>query len=198
MRESSGPVGKWPPQSKEAVTAFDAGVVGFWLLVFAALSFVTAFVAQLPANERRIWLASGETSEPITISERNTLLNVTVAQRLATDSWSFPELQLLDADKEYLFSFGDELWYETGRDSDGPWVEHHTTYGLDVRVPEPGIYHLAMQIDGAQVPVLVTFGRLHMSFLPHFWAAVVALGAGLVLAISANAQQDFAALGKDD
>ena len=52
------------------------------------------------------------------------------------------EVALLDANRKYLFSFGDSFWYEEGRDSEGPWSEGHTKSALLFVLREAGEHYL--------------------------------------------------------
>ena len=99
--------------------------------------------------------------------------------RNPVNSWTFIEGEVLDADEEYLFSFGDELGHYTGVDSEGPWTEHKNSYSVKLTLPEAGDYFLDFVAEtsrgGDNTPLTVTVEKLRGSSLPHILAGVVAL-----------------------
>jgi hypothetical protein len=52
------------------------------------------------------------------------------------------ELTLLDANENYLFSFGDSFWHEEGWDSEGRWSEGRTKSSLRFILKEAGEHYL--------------------------------------------------------
>jgi hypothetical protein len=125
---------------------------------------------------------------PFQVRKDNQVLFVRIQADLARDSWSFVESEVLDARKDYLFSFGKELWHETGVDDEGAWVEVDRDYEMKMTIPAKGTYYLNIKTQGDKMPssFLVAIGGAVGSSLPHLWFGIVVLGIGLVLNEAAN------------
>lgn len=127
---------------------------------------------------------------PFPVEKPGQVLTLYVSQPFRTDNvWSFVTGEVLDAEQEYLFSFGEELWRETGYD-EGFWRETKGDFELQVTIPQPGVYHLAFQTErsgpqvGGDLKVrVVTRGG---SAVPHFAAGLVALLLAVTLRIVAE------------
>ncbi len=164
-------------------------------LGFGAVSLLTGFVfmflgstiasATLPADGGRVG--------PIVVERPSTVLEVRVHQPFRTDGWSYVEAEVQDADGEFLFGFGDELWSESGFD-DGAWHEEKNDYDLHVTIPEPGTYYLAFAVQAAggqyggynpAVETRVTVKKKVGSSLPFLVAGILALLAGAFLFLMA-------------
>ena len=111
------------------------GVLCLLTAAYFAFSGTTMATTSLPPQGGRIG--------PLTITKANTILSVEVHQPFRTDGWSYLEAEVQDPEGEYLFGFGDELWAESGRDSDGAWHEEKTDYDVDLTIPQAGTYYLA-------------------------------------------------------
>lgn len=120
---------------------------------------------------------------PIKVAKKNTAHEIAVSANLSVNSWTFLEGEVLDQQREYLFSFGKELWYETGYDSDGSWSEAENNYELDVTFPDVGTYFLKFKYDSIRSPnsVFVKVARSNGSALPHFWFGIITILIGVVL-----------------
>jgi hypothetical protein len=125
---------------------------------------------------------------PFVVRKANQVLLVRVQADMAKDGWTFVESEVLDARKDYLFSFGKELWHETGVDDEGPWTESDRDYEMKITIPVRGTYYLNIKTQGDQTPdtLYVSIGSAIGSSLPHLWFGIVVLGIGLVLNEVAN------------
>ncbi len=127
---------------------------------------------------------------PFLVKRNNEVFDISVRANLPLQSWSFIEGQILDANQEYLFSFGKELWFEEGRDSQGYyWKQKDTQYSLDITLPQTGLHHVQFLIDSEQAPsnVRIEMYRQTGSSIPHFWFGVICL----VIAICLNEQKNW-------
>ncbi|MFC1749022.1 hypothetical protein ACFL2V_09480 [Pseudomonadota bacterium] len=120
---------------------------------------------------------------PMKVAKKNTAYEITVKTDLNINSWAFVEGEILDQNKDYLYSFGKELWHESGYDSDGSWTESNNDYSLDVTFPTAGVYYLKFKSEAQRPPRSVTIkvARSHGSALPHFWFGVLSIIIGIVL-----------------
>jgi hypothetical protein len=97
--------------------------------------------------------------------------------------WTEIEGEVLDARKEYLFSFGDELWEERGFDEEGPWHESKEEFAMKVTFKNKGKYYLRMNITSPFShinPVSVVVYKKLGSSLPFFIIGVISLVGGLI------------------
>ena len=128
---------------------------------------------------------------PLRIDNKGDAVEVTISTNLLqSQSWAYIQGEVQDASGEYLFSFGDELWYETGRDSDGAWTDHKRKYEIDITFPDAGIYYLQFSSESgstrpstAQNNPLNRFSVLVRSkigsTIPHLIYGIIVLLIGL-------------------
>ena len=161
------------------------GHLALLYVAFSLLFLVTSLLFESEILDRRQKVQPGGTVGPITVVEKNTVYEVLV-QRLyaAANTWSYVEVQVLDANQEYLLSFGDELSQYSGRDSEGYWTESEETYSTKITVSEPGIYFLKIVVEESNdrnSQFRVTINRLQGSSLLHLVAGIAALAIAIVL-----------------
>lgn len=161
-----------------------AGIV---LMAFGLVSLITAifFARQSGAALVQSLPAEGGIVGPVEITKENTVLHITVQQSFSQDSWSYIEGDVLDAEQEPLFSFGDELWRESGYDSDGAWSESDSTYDLKVTIPEKGTHYLELTAELA-APSTASSMSIRVepqagSTVPFIAAGIIGLILGLIL-----------------
>lgn len=120
---------------------------------------------------------------PITVRKYNESYRVNVKANMPVQSWSFIEGQVVNHNKEYLFSFGKELWHESGRDADGYWREADNEYSVNITFPKPGTYYLHFVTQTNKLPknIKVTVEKRLGSSLPHLWFGIIVLIIGIVL-----------------
>ncbi len=76
--------------------------------------------------------------------------------------WVSVQADVLDENKAYLFSIADELWHETGRDSDGPWSETHDELDTKFSLAK-GKYYIAVEAEysnGVKPNVLIRLKKI--------------------------------------
>ncbi len=109
---------------------------------------------------------------------------------IADGAWVYIEGAVTDPKGTYELGFGDSLWYETGRDSDGPWSEGDYSYTAAVKLPRPGPHTLTFTVqvgrDKGYDPTTYTNKSFTVT-VSRYWAApppllAMAFGA-LVLAL---------------
>lgn len=191
-----------------AAGPIDYGKVASVLIAFGLLGLLTAWILSWSAEtlfRRSLPVASPAQPGPIEAGERfpsrdyaligplsvrraNQVLRVSVTADVPLNGWSFVEGEVLDADREYLLSFGKELWHESGRDSDGPWNEADESYEMKLTIPHPGQYYLNIKAQGERLPtnITVSVNRTYGSSIPHLVFGICALLGGLVLNEFAN------------
>lgn len=84
-----------------------------------------------------------------TVPEAGSVLEFKFKTDMPDNTWKSVELQVFGPDGSYLFTYFDELWTETGRDSEGFWRESKSFASLTQRFSTPGEYHaLLSHTDG--------------------------------------------------
>ncbi len=122
----------------------------------------------------------------INIAKARQVVGIEIDTNLPNNSWAFVEGEVLDANKAYLFSFGDEFWHESGYDSGedgGPWEESYDEYEMKITFPEAGNYYLSVKAQGnANISEMnVYISQKLGSGIPHFVLGLVLIGCGLAL-----------------
>ncbi len=119
---------------------------------------------------------------PIEITKAKQVVGIEISTSLPNNSWAFVEGEVLDENKQYLFSFGDEFWHESGYD-DGNWEESYDEYEMKITFPEAGKYFLSIKaqgnanIDELQLRISQRLG----SGIPHFILGLVLIICGLAI-----------------
>ncbi len=175
------------PQKKFAGALLIGGIVTF---VFGLLFLITSavFTSEDGKAIKSAMPATGGIVGPITVAKDNQVLLIEVKQRLNGLGWSYVNGEMLDAEQEFLFGFGYELWHETGYD-EGHWDEQENNYDIKVTVPKKGTYFASF--DTEQQPGVPIGGDINVkitpklgSAVPHFAAGLLLLVFGLMLAIA--------------
>lgn len=178
-------------------------------LLFAAVAIITSFFMAVStgASEWKTVPKKDGIYGPIEIDEPGQVLLVEVRQPIKQDNvWSFVTGELLDAQQEYLFSFGEELWQEAGYDG-GHWRESKESFDTKLTIPEKGTYYLSFSTEtgrtkarrrrgsrsssseiGAQLKVRVE--KKAGSGVPLFAAGFLAIILGLVMRATAAAMDN--------
>jgi len=163
-------------------------------IVFGLLSLLTAYFFSRDTDklyDQTIYIGAEQSSllpykddssalvGPLQIQKNKTVLDIKLIANLqGGNSWVFLESEVLDHNKEYLFSFGKELWRETGRDYEGRWQESDNKYEMKVTFPKSGSYYLKFNAEGSgntnSFKVKITKQR--GSHLPYFWFGILCLG----------------------
>ncbi len=135
-------------------SSYILGVFGVVCLLLAAF-----FSADVSEVKTQTLDGKGGIFGPLVIEEKNSSYEVTVRNNVALNRWSYIEVGVLNSKKEHLFSFGDGMWHESGRDSDGAWVEAKSDYSMDITFKEPGEYYFDVgseRNDGAGNPIVIS------------------------------------------
>ncbi len=190
------------PSSEDGV---DLGKVATVFIVYGIISLITAWIfsmetQRLFSDTVRTYVypsmptqqaVAGESEEgkdvatigPITVQRYKEVYEISIASGLPENSWAFVEGEVLDAEKDYLFSFGKELWHETGYDSDGAWRESDNNYSMKITFPQPGQYYINLKTEGSFTPdaVQVNISKKRGSSIPHMVFGVLTLLIGIIL-----------------
>lgn len=185
-----------------------ARAIGISLLMFGIISLFTSIFFTGTAGPPKVFALEqqpiGELG-PLEIPADNTVVNLTIRQpvRQISDErnmfssnrklngWATVECELLDAGKELLLSFSEELWAESGYD-EGYWSETKSDYNLKLTIPKKGTYYLGLSIEAAdielsgQATVRVEF--MVGSTVPHFAAGFLGILLGLIIFLVARSQ----------
>ena len=157
-------------------------------LVFSAICLVTAIfydgTAETLLNAQ--YKGAEKTLGPIETERANSVLVVEIAHALSIDRGfgtmdSFVEGEVLDANRQYLFSFGKDFYAEAGYD-EGNYYESDTSTSMKVTLQDPGTYYLRLKAEGSlDRQISVTVSRQVGSGLLHRVLGILALLAGIAL-----------------
>lgn len=176
--------------NNEPEESVDLGKVATVFIIFGLLSLFTAWMysmetEQISKTSFRPVGTSGSSAEigPINVRKHNESYTIHVKASLSSQSWANIEGQVLDSTKQYLFSFGKELSYYSGRDYEGSWTELDNNYSINVTFPKPGTYYLQFntQSDRAPQNVEVKVSKKRGSSIPHMWFGIIILLIGIVM-----------------
>ncbi len=124
---------------------------------------------------------------PITTTKYKEVYEISLRTTIFYETSFFVESEVLDENKQYLYSFGEELWYERGYDSDGSWTDTKNTYEMKVTFAKPGRYYLNFKAEDSFRPnkipreLSITLSKKRGSALPHFWFGILSIVIGLFL-----------------
>jgi len=137
----------------------------------------------IPEYKNPLTDKKGETQliGPIETKNKGETFEIIIVASLPNQSWSVIEGEVLNEEKEYLFSFAKELWYETGSDSDGYWSENKNNYKMKITFPKTGKYYLNFKTESNNMPqqATATISKKRGSSLPHLWFGIICILIGL-------------------
>jgi len=160
------------------------------LLVFAALCFFTTlFQDHNTKTVTKTLPATGGELGPIRTQKPNRVFKIAINQNVSVNAFSSVEGEVLDANKNYLFGFGNELWAEAGRDAEGYWSESKTNMSHKFTLKKPGEYHIKITStprNPADIGTMnITVTQKAASSLYHFILAIIsAIAAAGLLAVA--------------
>ena len=167
------------PMSRE-----DLGRAALALIGFAMLSLLTALGFSLSTGGvvSETLPPTGGIIGPITVEKDRTVYQITVAQPVPDGRWNHIEGAVLDADKNHLFSFGEEFWAESGYDDEGAWSERKTDYDIKVTL-QKGTYYLGFTPENPRIGggIRITVDQKGGSAVPFVTAGVISLIIGVIL-----------------
>ncbi len=161
--------------------------VGALLIGFAILCFITSLVMGSSTGEVINVKVNKETVlGPVNNKKANTVYLVKVYQNLGNRASNYIGVDILNANKEFLFAFGKELWWEEGYDSDGRWTEGTKNVEMKITLKDVGEHYFRVSPDGSAGGMHVTVEQRRGSSLPHFTMGIVSIIAGIGLLIYIN------------
>jgi hypothetical protein len=124
---------------------------------------------------------------PILIKSDNQSLRVSFSQSVRTHTWSAVNVDVLDSNKKYLFSFSDEFWAETGYDSDGSWSDSKKSSSTDILIKKQGSYFFKVTSETNSLqnlsPINIRVNQKAGSGIPFFVLGLVFLVIGIILGV---------------
>lgn len=124
---------------------------GLALVAFGVICLFTAMILSIDVGKdySRTLSNKGGVFGPIKVTKDDAVYEINVYQPVAMNQWSYVEVEVLDANKEYLYSFSDELWKAEGYDDEGYWSEAKYDYDMEVVFPKKGDYYLNVVSDSS-------------------------------------------------
>lgn len=160
---------------------------GLSFLVFGIICLLTAWILSSHTGYaiKQNFPSSGGKFGPIKIHEVNEVVELKIAQHVGDRHWSAIEAEVVDAKNNYLFAFSEELWFETGRDSDGPWQEGKRNYDISVTFPEPGNYFINFSSENSRSSsvgqIRIEANKKLGSSIAHLWLGFISLIIGVAI-----------------
>lgn len=184
--------------NQEYLEGIDYEKIAKVFFIFAFISFCTALYNW--GNYEEIFTttitpvavsADDEDSEPkrlaligpIEVKNKSEILGFQIKSNLGNEKWEFIEADVLDQDKEYLFSFGQELWDESGRDNEGYWHEREDSYEAKISFPKEGKFYISLKTQSDNYPsnIKIIVKKYHASPYPHGIFGLICMIIGLVM-----------------
>lgn len=120
------------------------GVI-FVVYGIACLVMAMTFSSRVSDEIKQTFSPEGGKFGPIETLKENEVYNIGIHQNMRSHYWSAVEGEVVDEDWNFLVSFSDELWYETGYDSEGAWSEGKLKYDISITFPKPGKYFILIK-----------------------------------------------------
>ena len=161
----------------------DLGKLATVFILFGLLGLLTAFFYSLNDKDiistkyQQVTNSASPVFGPISVRKYNEVYKITLYADIPLQSWAFIEGEVLDSQKQYLFSFGKELWHEEGHDSDGRWEEQDSDYTMHVTFPKPGIYYIQIKSE-SNAPanrMALSVSKQQGSTVPHLTFGVITI-----------------------
>lgn len=168
---------------------------------FALICFITALVMNSNSSKslnKSIPVSGGEIG-PFTVEKDKTVVELKARQPLEYGHSSYVSGDVLDQNKNHLFSFGKEFWAETGYDMDGHWSESDTSMKSKFTLQQAGTYYIRLTSEHSQqncsdidlacqdrakkvnANISVSVSQKRGSSLPHLIAGIFGLLIAVVL-----------------
>ena len=162
-------------------------------IIFSIVCLLSAFIFH--TSEKSVLFEKippeGRILGPISVDQDYTVYQINVHYPFrGTNQWRFISGEVLNEKKEYLFGFGQELWKESGRDSDGAWTESKTNYDMKITL-QKGTYYLGFESE-TSVPkgygngITIRVEKKRGSSLYFLIAGIIGLIIGLIINEIAN------------
>ena len=183
------PVDEIPAVTRAKAISSLMRITGILVFLFGLVCLGTALVFSFDSGKviKGAVPPTGGTLGPIVVDEPDTVLLIEVFQPQQGYGWTYVSGELLDAEQEFLFGFGQELWHEKGYD-DGPWDEALQNFDIKVTVPQKGTYFAFVEAEQQPANPIggnigVTISPKMGSSVPHFTAGIAGLIFGLLFFI---------------
>ncbi|WP_440056895.1 hypothetical protein ACSLBF_18610 (plasmid) [Pseudoalteromonas sp. T1lg65] len=111
------------------------------ILCFIGRDFLQEPVAKVPFATGSDF-ANQDKAYQFDVLEDGQMMRFEIKGTVLMNSWKAMDMEVYHADGTYLFSYRDDLWAESGRDSDGAWTETKKHATFDIRFAKKGTYHL--------------------------------------------------------
>ena len=160
--------------------SFNLGHLALAYIVFAIVCLITGYVVSSASSSTPLTVKNDHVHGPFKVEKDGTVLKVEVAaDRIPRNTWTFIEVEVLDAAKKRLFSFGDQLSRYEGYDGEY-WVEEKKSYSAKTTIDKAGTYHLRFKVQG-RATLRGRLMEIYGSSIPYYVAGVAALLSALVL-----------------
>lgn len=166
--------------------------LGFLFLGFAILFLITSYIWSINSETliTKTFSLAEENTVKLDVPGKNTVYKISAKQSFTiSGSSNAVKVQILDKDKNFLFDFGEEFYYETGRDYEGSWTEKNNSFHMSITIPEKGIHYLKLIAENEDsiktYPVQLTVKKLAGSYIPFFICGMVILAIGIILLVAA-------------
>ncbi|MFT7222833.1 MAG: hypothetical protein ACI82Z_000364 [Cellvibrionaceae bacterium] len=159
---------------------------GLSFVIFGLICLITAWVLSSHTGDtvKQSFPSTGGKFGPIKIHKKNEVVEIKIAKNVGNRSWSAIEAKVVDAKDNYLFAFSEELWFETGRDAEGPWQEGKTNYDISVTFPKPGNYFInfnSTNSGSSEGNIRVEANKKLGSSIAYKWIGFISLIMGLAI-----------------
>lgn len=153
---------------------------------FSSLCLLTALFMNSAVESKQYGIpAKGGIIGPVEVPKDNSVILFEISQGMRANNWTYVTIEVLDKDKRFMHAFGDEFWFETGRDTDGDWSESHKEFDMKITFDEAGTYFFEVVTEAsdfkAASKVLVRYERLMGSSVAFWWLCFLSLGVGIII-----------------
>ena len=153
--------------------------------IYCAICLLFAAIMSGDSSVRDMRLINSDSGRfgPIHIDKKNTIKNINIYKDVSLGRWTSIDVDVLDAQGTKLFSFGDQLWHESGYDSDGAWEESNREIEIPITFRSPGKYYLDIRTDTnetSQLSIYVSEATQRGSSIPFVLLSILSLIAALV------------------
>ncbi len=160
---------------------------GLSFIVFGIICLITAWILSFSVGNsvKQRLPAKGGKFGPIQVDKKNEIVEIKVSQNVDSRHWSSIEAEVLDDKNKYLFAFSEELWFETGYDSEGQWKEGKQKYDISITFPQPGKYFIKFSSANSRSSnvgdIRVVVNKKLGSSIAHNWMGYISLFLGIAI-----------------
>lgn len=137
------------PESQGAGGAphrIDWGKVSLVIILFAVLFAATAVVFSIESSGKAQRVRASALYGPVKVRRANEVITFELVHYSPSESWSYIEGEVLNAEKKTVMSFGGDYYHESGYDG-GRWTERQKEQTVIARFPKPGDYYLKFKVE---------------------------------------------------